>query len=211
VSLPVSQSHFVRIVLISIPRWLSGIKIIDMTSLTEAIKALHTNFRTPHILITSVSLPCEGATPSLSVIGSTITSTAKPRIFEIKVPSLDCYFSGTGDMFGALMVVRLREAVNAVEGLSTTDAWVSGDEVAAVDLPLAKAAEKALASMQELLVRTKKKRDEDVAKMGEVKEGMEKIAHIRRTRAAEVHLVRNLDCLRNPTVLYTAEKVSFEE
>lgn len=114
-------------------------------------------------------------------------------------------------MFAALMVVRLREAVSAVEGLSTTDSWVSSDDVEAVNLPLAKAAEKALASMQQVLLRTKERRDEVIAKMGEIEEGMEKIAHIRRTRAAEVQLVRNLDCLRNPTVVFHAEKVNFEE
>src|SRR5271170_1646718 len=99
-----------------------------MQTLTEAIAALHTKYRVPHIVITSVTLPAPASTPSLFVIGSTMTSTAKPRIFKIEVPAIDSFFSGTGDMFAALMVVRLKEAVTAVPGLGQTDAWLSRDD-----------------------------------------------------------------------------------
>jgi len=197
--------------------WLSGVKIIDMNSLTQAVKVLHSNFRVPHILITSVSLPSPGAEPSLRIIGSTITCANTPRIFEIHIPFLDCFFSGTGDMFAALIVVRLREAVLAVEGLAKRDAWISEDDVVATDLPLARAAEKALASMHEVLSRTKKRRDEEVEGLaGDVKgrqdDGYDenKAIYLKKTRAAEVRLVRNVECLRNPDVKFRAEKVDFE-
>jgi pyridoxal/pyridoxine/pyridoxamine kinase len=35
-------------------------------------------------------------------------------VARVDVPALDCFFSGTGDMFAALTVARLSEAVSAV-------------------------------------------------------------------------------------------------
>jgi len=185
-----------------------------MQTLTEAIAALHTKYRVPHIAITSVRLPW--STPSLFVIGSTMTSTAKPRIFKIEVPAIDSFFSGTGDMFAALMVVRLREAVSAIPGLAKTTAWISKDDVDATELPLALAAEKALSSMQEVLTRTKKSRDAELEsyKQKAKAKGLElqdnKELHLRVTKASEVRLVRNMEHLRNPQLKFHAEKVDFE-
>lgn len=200
----------------TIDRWLSGVKIVDMESLTQAIAALHTTYRVPHILITSVSLPTPGATPSLSVIGSTMTSAGSPRIFKVQVPKIDCYFSGTGDMFAALILVRLREAVSKTPGLGQTAAWLSPDDVASVELPLAIATEKAAASMQEVLIKTKKSRDEELeafqSKVGGRYPGLhdDKKSHRIITKASEVRLVRNMECLRHPQMEFRAEKVDFE-
>jgi pyridoxine kinase len=188
-----------------------------MQTLTEAIAALHTKYRVPHIVITSVKLPAPALTPSLSVIGSTMTSTVKPRIFKVEVPAIDSFFSGTGDMFAALMVVRLREAVSAVPGLADTDAWISKDDVEGTGLPLALAAEKALASMQEVLTRTKKSRDEELESYQQkakarnlVLQEDDKESHLRIMKASEVRLVRNMEYLRNPLLKFHAEKVDFE-
>ncbi|KAL0475770.1 pyridoxine kinase [Neurospora intermedia] len=94
-------------------------------------------------------------TKTLSVVGSTMTSARRPRAFQISFPAIDCYFSGTGDMFSALMLVRMREAVyNTEGGLTEKESWLSEDNVDALDLPLAKAAEKVLASMHEVLTKT---------------------------------------------------------
>lgn len=112
-------------------------------------------------------------------------------------------------MFAALMVVRLREAVSKTSDLGQQPSWISPDEVQAVDLPLAAACEKALASMQELLGRTKLVRDKLIEGLSDDID--EKKRHVFVTRAAEVQLVRNLDCLRNPRVEYKAQKVDFEE
>ncbi|KAH7417060.1 Ribokinase-like protein [Cadophora sp. MPI-SDFR-AT-0126] len=191
---------------------LSGVKIVDMESLKQAITSLHEQYRIPHILITSVAFPTPGATPSLSVVGSTFSSSAAPRIFGIKIPAIDCFFSGTGDMFAALMLVRLREAVNNISGLMETSSWVSGDEVAATELPLAKATEKVLASMHEVLTRTKKQRDEELEKYHSQVGARDTEADTKKlklvtSKAAEVRLVRNLDCLKFPEVKFVAEKV----
>jgi pyridoxine kinase len=182
-----------------------------METLKEAITVLHERYRIPHILITSVSLPSPGAEPHLSVIGSTITSTATPRIFRVTVPAIDCHFNGTGDMFAALMVVRLREAVCKADGLVHKAAWISDDEVQATELPLARATEKVLASMHNILLKTKQKKDIEVgkytAKTGERAQEDPKQFKLVVAKASEVSIVRNLDSLGNPSVKFTAENI----
>lgn len=181
-----------------------------MDSLKEAITVLHERYRIPHILITSISLPSPGVEPHLSVLGSTLTSRATPRIFRVTVPALDCHFNGTGDMFAALLVVRLREAVSKTEGLTDKASWISDDHVRATELPLARATEKVLASMHGVLLKTMEKKDTEVKKYHAKMEGRaenEEQYRLMVSRASEVSLVRNLDCLRNPSVKFTAEQI----
>jgi pyridoxine kinase len=195
------------------------VKITDSASLRQAIEVLHTKFNIPHIVITSVSLPLSdsqtaSSSGTMSVVGSTRTSTGKPRLFKIHFPVFECYFSGTGDMFAALMVVRMREAVyNTGKEVREAASWLSRDDVEPLDLPLAKAAEKVLASMHEVLSRTCQsmvaEMQQEVSSLdkGLTKEDEEKRLHLLRSRAAELKLVRNLSCLRSPKVEYRAEKM----
>ena len=94
--------------------------------------------------------------------------------------------------------------------LSETKSWLSPDEVETLDLPLAKAVEKVLASMQAVLEKTKAARDRALEGMGasplEQQEGDgEKRMHLKKTKAAEVRVVRNLEDLREPKVMFKAE------
>ena len=169
---------------------------------------LHKEHRLPHIVVTSVRF--DPTSPIISVVGSTARSDGSPRLFKIDVPSIDCFFSGTGDMFAALTVVRLRQAV-ANESLARSKSWISPDETEAVQLPLAKAIEKVLGSMQSVLEKTKKARDDVLQSMEgplgamEKEKGSEKRMHLRRTKAAEVRVVRNLADLREPEIKFQAE------
>lgn len=146
----------------------------------------------------------------MSIIGSTSRSDFSPRLFKIDVPAIDCFFSGTGDMFAALTVVRLREAATEAN-LNNTKSWVSPDDVKAVDLPLAKAAKKVLGSMHTILSKTKDARDRELKGMGgplgamEMEKDSEKRLGLRRTKAAEVKVVRCLGDLRHPTVDWKLE------
>lgn len=90
--------------------------------------------------------------------------------------------------------------------------WVSDDDVAPTELPLAKAAEKVLASMHEVLKKTKEKRDEEWNKfqnrVAGAGEDDEKTIRVVKAKAAEVRLVRNLGSLKHPDVtLFKAEEV----
>jgi pyridoxine kinase len=188
---------------------------------------MHTRYAIPHIVITSVSLPHpDHPISSLSVVGSTMTSDRRARAFKIVFPAIDCYFSGTGDMFAALMVVRMREAVHNADkaageegGLMDKEAWLSGDEVDALDLPLARAAEKVLASMHEVLTKTAEAMGGSIEKArkgvaadenGVVVDGVEgegKKVHLLKSKAAELRLVRHLDSLRFPKVEFRATRM----
>ncbi|EAT87896.2 hypothetical protein SNOG_04136 [Parastagonospora nodorum SN15] len=147
---------------------------------------------------------------NLTIIGSTATSDYKPRLFRIDTPQLPLFFSGTGDMFAALTVPRLIEAVQATPELSSKPSWRSPDDVPAEELPLAKAAQKVLASMQAILTKTTetcqekmKSYDTRAAKEGrgegdEADEEVAKKRHLALTNASEVKVVRYVKELLNP-------------
>ncbi|EME79273.1 pyridoxal kinase [Pseudocercospora fijiensis CIRAD86] len=200
---------------------LSGEKIRDLESMGVAIGKLHQVFAVPNVVVTSIRLPEtpiagmgeEGKNSSavLSVIGSTATSEGKPRLFRITVPALPVFFSGTGDMFAALLVARLREAAQQA-GVLNTASWRSPDEVSGPELPLAKAVSKVLASMHAVLKDTAKHYQAVSKSLGEEKvlnEGVGEAAereremerHLKLTRAAEVRVVRNMRALREPPEL----------
>ena len=152
----------------------------------------------------------------MSVIGSTARADFSPRAFKIDVPAIDCFFSGTGDMFAALTVVRLREAVTEAD-LSGTKSWISADDIQATDLPLAKAAEKVIGSMNAVLAKTKEAKDQELEGMGgplgvmEKEKDSEKRLGLRRTKAAEVRVVRCLEDLKSPSIDWKAEALAGDE
>lgn len=188
-------------------RLLSEIKVTSLSTLQEAIAKLHKIYRIPHIIVTSIRIPDSPST--VSIVGSTVRADFSPRAFKIDVPAIDCFFSGTGDMFAALTIVRLREAVTEAK-LGHKRSWVSPDDVEATDLPLAKAAEKVLGSMHAVLVKTKEARDAELEGMGwslgplEREKDSEKRMWLRRTKAAEVRIVRYLEDLREPRTEWKA-------
>lgn len=198
-------------------RVLSGIKITSLATLAEAITALHAIYNIPHVIITSVQIASLSDSPlpnTLTVIGSTTRSDGAPRLFRIDVPALDCYFSGTGDMFAALTVARFREAVfNADANLRHTKSWVSPDDVPATELPLAQSTRKVLASMHCVLEKTLEARDAELRAIvpdeGEKllsQEDQQKRAHLRESKAAEVRVVRHAQYLREPEVEFQASE-----
>ncbi|EED17126.1 pyridoxal kinase, putative [Talaromyces stipitatus ATCC 10500] len=196
---------------------LSGIKIANTTDLANAITSIHKTYGVPHIIVTSVQLSSLGSsTPSglMTVIGSTVRSDGTPRLFRVDIPALECNFNGTGDMFAALTVARLREAIFAAgPSLRNTKSWVSPDDVAPTDLPLAKSTEKVLSSMHSVLLKTMESREAELATTantidatGLTEEQLQFREHLRRTKAAEVRVIRNVDFLRKPTVVFKAQQ-----
>ena len=175
-----------------------------MATLKKAVSKLHTEHHIPHVVVTSVQFPSSDTT--LSVIGSTRRSDGSSRMFQIDVPNIDCFFSGTGDMFAALTVARLREEV-AIADIGNVASWLSGDEVDILDLPLTKAIEKVLASMQQVLEKTKKAMDLELGAQGLSLDDQglsEKSQRLQKSKASEVRLVRNMVDLVHPKVIYKA-------
>jgi pyridoxine kinase len=126
-------------------------------------------------------------------------------------------------MFAALTVVRFREACQHASLLGKKS-WMSGDEVPAVELPLARSCEKVLSSMQMVLEKTVKARDEAMKQFdgegggktdsvgvgvegvnGEDSEGKKR--YLAETKAAEIRVVRNVADLRSPEVKFKATAV----
>ncbi|KAL2364287.1 hypothetical protein RJZ56_002791 [Blastomyces dermatitidis] len=128
---------------------LSGIQITSLSTLADAITTLHRTYNVPHIIVTSVHFPTSSSSDSsaiscptkaesgtinqdsprqdtLTIIGSTARSDGSPRLFKIEVPRLDCFFCGTGDMFAAMSVARLREAVFVADADAEADAKAGG-------------------------------------------------------------------------------------
>lgn len=178
-----------------------------METLKQAIQTLHDRFSIPHVVITSVHFDSPRSSPPthLAVVGSTVTSARKARLFKITFPAIDCYFSGTGDMFAALTVVRMREAVAATPGLGAVPSWVSDDSVDALDLPLARAVEKVLGSMHEVLSKTSEQMKRTLANAA-LPEEAEHARHVK-SKAAELRLVRNCGSLRNPKQEFKAVRI----
>ncbi|KIW62658.1 pyridoxal kinase, variant [Phialophora macrospora] len=202
---------------------LSGVSISSLSGVANAIRTLHAVHGTSHVVVTSVRVGAAtdaNANPStLTVVGSTKKQDGQARLFKIEVPVLDCYFSGTGDMFAALMVARLREAC-AQANLLDRPSWMPDDDVEATELPLAKATEKVLSSMQTILEKTWTARDEEMKKFGTspgasiggvegegegdtVGEGQRRF--LAETKAAEVRVVRNARDLMLPEGRYKAQ------
>lgn len=113
-------------------------------------------------------------------------------------------------MFAALMVVRMRQAVteSSEPGLGDRAAWLSDDSVEAADLPLARAAEKVLASMHEVLDATCESMKAEVERAeSEIGQGDEKRMHLAKSKAAELRLVRHLGSLREPKSMFKAQRL----
>lgn len=113
-------------------------------------------------------------------------------------------------MFAALMVIRMREAIfGNGDGVAANDlrrraSWLSDDDVSPLELPLARATERVLASMHEVLTRTREGMAEVVAKTTAEMAGPDrrdrKTIHLVHSKAAELRLVRYLECLRAPAI-----------
>lgn len=204
---------------------------------------MHKIYNVPHVIVTSVHFPPLPKDPGsstpvgtdknndhLTIFGSTARADGSPRLFKVVVPRLDCNFNGTGDMFAALMIARLREVVFASGvasgsgvALGQARSWVSPDDVPPSRLPLAKATERVLASMHDVLQRTMLARNAELSAFSSPEsknakqdapsgnepaeknqENVAKQRFLRETKAAEVRLVRNVRFLQQPETKFSA-------
>jgi pyridoxine kinase len=176
----------------------------------EAIEKVH-NLGVRHVVVTSVKMKGK---EGLVVVGSTSRGDGGSRCWKIEVKELDCFFSGTGDMFAALLVGRLREKCKE-DGLLEGKSWASGDGVKAEELPLARACEEVLSSMQMVLEKTMKARNREMERFerrgsgtgtveGDQSTSEETRRYLAQTKAAEVRVVKNWRDLVEPEKRYKA-------
>ena len=90
----------------------------------EAIGRLHER-GLGHVVVTSCRLV--GMEGWLAVVGSSRRGDGRGRVWKVEVKEIEGFFSGTGDMFAALMVGRLREECEKM-GLLGVGGWMPKDE-----------------------------------------------------------------------------------
>ncbi|KAL1922265.1 uncharacterized protein VTP21DRAFT_9804 [Calcarisporiella thermophila] len=119
---------------------LTGVKITDLASAREAIDKLH-DIGIKYVVISSMPFPPDephiphpplpgNANRVLYCVGSELIQES-PRItkqFVVPFPAYGGYFVGTGDVFSALLIARLEEALahGVAEGLSVACEKVIG-------------------------------------------------------------------------------------
>ncbi|KAF7721580.1 hypothetical protein EC973_004472 [Apophysomyces ossiformis] len=100
---------------------LSGIQIDTLASARKVASALHA-LGSPNVIITSMMLPSAEipteiqlatvANDSLYCLTSRLSDNGESMQHLISFPTYQGYFTGTGDMFSALVVARLQEAMD---------------------------------------------------------------------------------------------------
>ena len=117
-------------------------------------------------------------------------------------------FVGTGDMFSALTLARLRDEAE-LAGLLDTTSWISPDNVQSTELPLAKALESVLGSMRGVLEKTRVVRDKKLASLSLGKDT--KMDNVRIMKASELQLVKGQKDLMYPENDYKALPLDVSE
>jgi pyridoxine kinase len=140
-------------------RALANTKIETLSDAQDTIEHLH-QLGAPHVVITSVHLPQNDIPKQLIVnshmdkalvcIGSSMLGNGQTKQFLVSFPTFKGYFTGTGDMFSALVVARLTEQLKAANE--------SGDDLS----PLARAIFKVVLSLNAVTEKTWKRQKEYV-------------------------------------------------
>lgn len=170
---------------------LTGLKIRSRQDVLTVLSVLHTEFKAPNVVLSSVTLPDESSgNDTIFSIGSTISPTdQKPRPFYYSYPSLKSYFTGTGDLFAALTVDRFYKYT---DGKPTA---IPSSDVDAVDLPLAKTVGEVLGVVQKVLARTWKNSSTLTTNPGA-------IGNIESMRNSELQVIQSRDLISSSEIPY---------
>ena len=199
---------------------LAGLEITSLATLKEALVKLHDEYQVPHVLITSLDLGAEdlkaiGAAaqmpdgkPAMLLVGSTWDRSSKQlQPWFLQFPSLGEYFSGVGDLFSALTVARFTEQADdlpepAREAYAGYGTQVEGE----CTLPIARAVTLAVASLQQVLIRTARAMEA----FGE-QEGIDPLQpshlaseedRVKIMRMRELRIIQSANDLLHPNVLH---------
>jgi len=172
---------------------LSNCKLDTLESISLCLKKLHQTYRVAHIVISSLRLDSHPGV--ILCCGSTATTQFEPRPFMIQTPVIDGPFVGTGDLFASLLLARLHPFIGHL---------TPHQPFTAIDLPLARAVEMVIASMQGILRETKTAMDRQLRKDGDVTSLTEKERLVRKMRACELRLVGCQDTLLHPDIVVRA-------
>lgn len=182
--------------LIHICRLLTGIKITSLDSLRAALSTFHDLYSIPHIIISSIpsSQVPELPPDTLVCAGSSRPQGSKvAQQFVIPFPSLPEHYEGVGDVFSSLVLANFQQ------------------EQAGEPCPLSRTAERAIASLQGILMRTRQhalslaaeRQDLTGTNPAETPE-----ERIRRLKLVELRLVHSWREIKEPNVVYRAKPLA---
>ncbi|KAK9464138.1 Ribokinase-like protein [Lipomyces oligophaga] len=117
----------------------------------NALHAIYEKYKTPNIVISSAVLDESDAPAEFICAGQTIRKDGTRCQFLLRLPFIDAYFTGTGDLFGALVADRFCR--RHYQALQTQDQEADAT-VADEDLPFVRAVEEASAAVQAVLRNT---------------------------------------------------------
>ncbi|ESK96407.1 pyridoxine kinase [Moniliophthora roreri MCA 2997] len=190
------------------PNWfevetLTDTPLTSLSALRSALNVLHTTYRVPHVVISSIPLQAwlADALPTnikpldsnqgqyLLCIASSRQNEQKSMVYAQTVPLLPGYFSGVGDLFSALLLGHYHPSESLEIGAVT---------------PLSHATSLALSKTHLVLTRTlvhsqTLPREEQLPTDDELDKA-EPLRKIRRMRGRELQLVQSLDIITGQNV-----------
>lgn len=193
---------------------LAGQDITSLASLHQVLDTLHTTYRVPHVVITSLDLPADDmqklgiastmpdGKPAMLLVGSSL----RQRPWFLTFPSQGEYFSGVGDLFAALVVARFAEHASELPepARASFEACASHDASDALASPVARAVTLAVASLQHVLVSTRATMVAEGQRLGidpfvpAHLASVDDRVHIMRLR--ELRVIQNASALLHPSI-----------
>jgi len=169
--------------------WLSDCTLDTIDSIVPCLDRLHQVYQVKNIVISSLRLISHPGV--ILCCGSTARTDFTSRAFMIEASIINGSFVGTGDLFAALLLARLHPFAGEL---------APKDLVSPTELPLAKAVELVMASMQGVLLKTKDAMDKQFELDGDRSLLTKKEIQVAEMRACELRLVGSQDDLVRPQV-----------
>lgn len=194
-------------------------EITTLASLHSVLRTLHEEYNVPSVVITSLDLDDHAlgalgigrempdGTPAMLLVGSSWdASTRTSRAWYLQFPSLGEYFSGVGDLFAALTLARFSERATDLPPPARASCTEYHGDKDACTLPVAQAVTLAVASLQQVLLRTQ----EAMTALGN-KDGLDPLQpshlaavddRVRIMRMRELRIIQSAEALLHPIVLH---------
>ena len=191
--------------------------ITCLDSLYRVLERLHTVYKVPHVVITSLDLPpadlaklgveptMPDGKPTMLLVGSSWTGHLSP--WFLTFPSQGEYFSGVGDLFAALVLARFAEHASELPepARASFEACVSRDASNIKLSPIARAVTLAVASLQHVLDGTRAAMEAEGQRLGIDPFVPAHLAsvddRVRIMRLRELRVVQNPGAFLHPSIL----------
>ncbi|KAK9240619.1 Ribokinase-like protein [Lipomyces kononenkoae] len=188
---------------------LSGIQFHTAADITKALGILYDKFGTPNIVISSAVTGDNVKKDEFICAGQTLRKDGSLVRFYLRLPFINAYFTGTGDLFASLMSDRFWTYYTAAKNNNNNN---TADGYNDAELPLVRAVEDVSAIVQAVLRNTADevhkynvREDKKAAETGIARpEPGTKERRIRDMKFGELRLIQSQDKIRVPDVVVKA-------